>query len=194
MQKGSNQTVGMLTESLDTIECTKGEQRPGWYFAHAQNDLNVDILHKIEGTYSLDMVHGYSPFAAHKDSIIENIYTVWSGPFSWACTKVWNSYCICICIGFSISMKNALAPDKRGYLKFYLFLHGNTWWVLIRRASLRHFWRVPTTFVSMRNKNILFFMCVFFFSLEKVPYLALWNGQLFLCQSFGLSLQKYRKS
>ena len=29
MQKGSNQTVGMLTESLDTIECTKGEQRPG---------------------------------------------------------------------------------------------------------------------------------------------------------------------
>ena len=27
-----------------------GEQRPGWYFAHAQNDL-----HMFEGTVSLDM-------------------------------------------------------------------------------------------------------------------------------------------
>ena len=32
------------TESLDTTECMNGEQRLGWYFAHAQNDLNLSIL------------------------------------------------------------------------------------------------------------------------------------------------------
>ena len=27
--------------SLGTTECINGEQRPGWYFAHAQDDLNL---------------------------------------------------------------------------------------------------------------------------------------------------------
>ena len=30
----------LLTESLDTKECLNGEQKPDWYFAHAQDDLN----------------------------------------------------------------------------------------------------------------------------------------------------------
>ena len=33
-----------LTESLDTTECTNGEQWPGWYDAHAQGNLNLRIL------------------------------------------------------------------------------------------------------------------------------------------------------
>ena len=31
-----------------------GEQRPGWYFARAQDDLNVRILRMLEDTFSLD--------------------------------------------------------------------------------------------------------------------------------------------
>ena len=33
-----------LTESLNTTECMNGEQRPGRYFAHVQDDLNLRIL------------------------------------------------------------------------------------------------------------------------------------------------------
>ena len=33
-----------LTESLDIAKCMNGEQRPRWYFAHAQDDLNLRIL------------------------------------------------------------------------------------------------------------------------------------------------------
>ena len=35
-----------LLEWLNSTECMNGEQRPGgWYFAHAQDDLNLRILH-----------------------------------------------------------------------------------------------------------------------------------------------------
>ena len=30
---------------------------PGWYFAHAQADLHLCILHIFEGTFSLDVAH-----------------------------------------------------------------------------------------------------------------------------------------
>ena len=30
-----------LSESMDTTECMNGEQRPRWYFAQAQDDLNL---------------------------------------------------------------------------------------------------------------------------------------------------------
>ena len=43
-----------LTESLNTTKCMNGKQRPGWYFAHAQDDLNLRILRMFEGTFSLD--------------------------------------------------------------------------------------------------------------------------------------------
>ena len=33
------------------------EQMPGWYFAHAQDDLNLPILHMFEDTFSLDIAH-----------------------------------------------------------------------------------------------------------------------------------------
>ena len=46
-----------LTELLDITECMNGEQRLGWYHAHAQDDLNVCILHMFEDTFSLDMAH-----------------------------------------------------------------------------------------------------------------------------------------
>ena len=49
----SNQSFHYLqTESLDTTECMNGEQRPGWYFAHAEDDLNL-ILCVLKGTFSL---------------------------------------------------------------------------------------------------------------------------------------------
>ena len=35
----------LLTESLDTTEYMNGEQRPGWYFAHGQDNLTLRILH-----------------------------------------------------------------------------------------------------------------------------------------------------
>ena len=43
-----------LTEPLDTTECMNGEKRPGWYFAHAQYELNLRILRMFENTFSLD--------------------------------------------------------------------------------------------------------------------------------------------
>ena len=33
-----------------------GEQRPGWYFAHAQDDIYLCILRMLEGTFSLDTI------------------------------------------------------------------------------------------------------------------------------------------
>ena len=33
-----------LTDSMDSIECINGEQRTGWSFAHAQDDLNLRIF------------------------------------------------------------------------------------------------------------------------------------------------------
>ena len=30
---------------------------PGWYFAHAQDDLNLRLLHMFEGTFSADDAH-----------------------------------------------------------------------------------------------------------------------------------------
>ena len=44
-----------LTETLDTTECMNREQRPGWYFAHAQVYLNMRILRMFEGTFSLNL-------------------------------------------------------------------------------------------------------------------------------------------
>ena len=41
-------------ESLGTIECMNGEQRPGLYSAHARNDLNLRML---KGTFLLDVAH-----------------------------------------------------------------------------------------------------------------------------------------
>ena len=44
----------LQTKSLDTIECFSGEQMPTWNLVHAQNDLNLHILHMFKGTFSLD--------------------------------------------------------------------------------------------------------------------------------------------
>ena len=30
-------------------------QRPGWYFAHEQDDVNLHILHMLEDTFSLNV-------------------------------------------------------------------------------------------------------------------------------------------
>ena len=38
-----------LTISLDTTECVNGEQRPGLYFARAQDDLYLLNLRMLEG-------------------------------------------------------------------------------------------------------------------------------------------------
>ena len=41
----------LLTESLDTTECINGEQRQGFYFEHAQGDLNLHFLYMFESTF-----------------------------------------------------------------------------------------------------------------------------------------------
>ena len=40
-----------VTESLYTREYINGEQRPGWYFAHAPDDLYLRIFRKFEGMF-----------------------------------------------------------------------------------------------------------------------------------------------
>ena len=40
-----------LTEPLDTTECMTGEQRPGCYFAHAQDDVNMRILRTLKAHF-----------------------------------------------------------------------------------------------------------------------------------------------
>ena len=50
----------LLTESLDATECMNGEQSPGPFFGHAQDDLNLRILHVFKGTFSLDAAHTLS--------------------------------------------------------------------------------------------------------------------------------------
>ena len=41
----------LLTESLDTIECINREQRPGQYFVHAKDDLNLRIFSHVQGRF-----------------------------------------------------------------------------------------------------------------------------------------------
>ena len=46
-----------LTESLDTTECMNGEQRPGFYFSRAHDNLNRCFLRMFESTFPLDSAH-----------------------------------------------------------------------------------------------------------------------------------------
>ena len=43
-----------LAETFDGTEYMNGEQRPEWYFTHAQDDLNLRILRMFEGNVSFD--------------------------------------------------------------------------------------------------------------------------------------------
>ena len=63
----------MLTESLDTTECMNGGQRPGWFFAHAQDDLNLPILHMFKGSFSLDVVQMWM----HRQKVITIAHPEW---------------------------------------------------------------------------------------------------------------------
>ena len=45
-------TVRPISEAFDITECMNGDQMPGYYFAHAQDDLNPHILRMLEGTFS----------------------------------------------------------------------------------------------------------------------------------------------
>ena len=42
----------LLPESLDTIECINGEQRPGWDIVHAHDCLDLCILCMLEGFFT----------------------------------------------------------------------------------------------------------------------------------------------
>ena len=53
----SSYLLCLLTESSDTTEFINGEQRPGWYFAHAQDDLNLRILRMFDDTFLLYAAH-----------------------------------------------------------------------------------------------------------------------------------------
>ena len=43
----------VCSESPDTTECMNGEQRPGWYFAHAQDGLNANFVHAQRHLFAL---------------------------------------------------------------------------------------------------------------------------------------------
>ena len=45
-----------LYESMATTECMNGEQMP-WYFVHAQDDLNLHILHMLKVTFLPNLAH-----------------------------------------------------------------------------------------------------------------------------------------
>ena len=59
---------------MDITECMTGEQMPGWYIAHAQDNLNLRILRMFEGTFSstwlISAVHTSLP-----DYVIRDIYS-----------------------------------------------------------------------------------------------------------------------
>ena len=46
----------LFANRLDITEYTNGEQRSGWQFAHAHDDLNLCILRMFEGTFSSNTV------------------------------------------------------------------------------------------------------------------------------------------
>ena len=57
-----------LKETLDTTECMNGQQRPGWYVAYVQGDVNPLILHILEGMFSLNEANSNlscAPFLRH---------------------------------------------------------------------------------------------------------------------------------
>ena len=43
-----------LNRRVFVMRCMNVEQRPGWCFAHAQNDMSLCILSMFEGTFSHD--------------------------------------------------------------------------------------------------------------------------------------------
>ena len=49
-----------LIESLGTKGYMNGEQMPGLYFTHAQDDVNLCILRILEGTFSGPISSKYS--------------------------------------------------------------------------------------------------------------------------------------
>ena len=63
----------LLTESFYTTKYMNGEQRPGRYFTHDQDDLNLRIFCMFEGTFSPDATHVVQMFSV--------IYSVPRWPF-----------------------------------------------------------------------------------------------------------------
>ena len=47
--------IPFAKESLDYTECMNEDQRPGWYFAYAQEDLNPSISRMLERAFLLDV-------------------------------------------------------------------------------------------------------------------------------------------
>ena len=50
-----------------------GKQRPGCYFAHAQDDLNLSIWRMFEGLFSLDAAHLFLPVHKKEQLIVFKI-------------------------------------------------------------------------------------------------------------------------
>ena len=53
IHKSDQGLLSQQTESLDTIECIKGDQMPGSDFTHTWMNLNMCILRMLEDTFSL---------------------------------------------------------------------------------------------------------------------------------------------
>ena len=64
----------LLTESLNTTVCRNSEQRPGWLFANAQDDLNLHILCMFEVTFSLEVDHIFMPHQTSLGPKEESLY------------------------------------------------------------------------------------------------------------------------
>ena len=59
-----------LTELFDTIECIIEEQRSSWYFAHAQDDVNMRILHMFESAFSASPGPNDLKIRSHREQIL----------------------------------------------------------------------------------------------------------------------------
>ena len=74
---------------IGNTECMNEEQRPGWYFTHAQDDLNLLILRMFEGTFSLGETKRSWGDGVEKES-------AWGGGGAWRRGAYWTAWYRCV--------------------------------------------------------------------------------------------------
>ena len=68
------------------------------------------------------------------------------------------------------------SPDNRGYPhNIFLLLYENMLWVLIRSASVRRFWWVPTTYFLWRNKKNFMWIHHLIWAVMDQDFVWQWN-------------------
>ena len=88
-----------LTEWIHTTECMNEEQGPGWYFLHAQDNLNLRIMHffawhdpDIIISFSIWFISGFYFYRSRTGTIltIEHMFldTITGSPIAWLVLKL----------------------------------------------------------------------------------------------------------